>query len=161
MSAGSTYWFVRYLERVFDFQSADFGTTPHTIKCALIKSAANGGYDPAVTTAYPTWGAGGSVNLSSAEVAAGGSYTAGGVVVSAPGTTVSSATLQIDWGNPASWAQDGANPTNARWAIFYDDTSANKDCICWMDLGGDLDLTTGELTLTMGAPALTIVCDTP
>lgn len=161
MAAGNTYWFVRYLERVFDFQSADFGTTPNTIKCALIKSAANGGHDPSVTDAYPTWGAGGSTDLSAAEVTPGGSYVAGGATCAAPGSTVSSATLQIDWSNPPAWAQDGANPTNARWAIFYDSTSTNKDCICWYDLGGDIDMTLGETTLTMGAPALQIACDTP
>ena len=161
MAAGNTYWFVEYFKRVFDFQSPDFGATPNTIKCALIKSAANGGHDPAVTDAYPTWGAGGTTNLSSSEVTAGGSYTSGGVAVATPGSTVNGAVLEIDWANPAAWAQDASNPTNARWAIFYDDSSPNKDCICWYDLGADRDMTAGELTLTMGAPALTVTCDTP
>lgn len=161
MAAGDTYWFVEYLKRVLDFQSADFGATPNTIKCALIMSAANGGHDPAVTDAYPTWGAGGTTNLFSAEVAVGGSYASGGVTVATPSTTVATATLQIDWNNPAQWAQHASNPSNARWAIFYDYTSTNKDCICFYDLGADRDMTTGPMTLTMGAPALQIVCDTP
>jgi hypothetical protein len=160
MAAGDTKWFAAYLERVFDFGEADWGATPNTIKCALIKSAANGGHDPSVTDAYPTWGAGGSTDLSAAEVTPGGSYSAGGVSVAAPGTTLNSNVIELDHGNPASWAQDASNPTNARWAIFYDDSTTNKDCMYFFDLGSDSDMTTGELSLTMGSPALTITCST-
>lgn len=159
MAAGNTYWFASYFERVFDFQSANFNT-PNSIYVALIKSAANGGFDPAVTTAWPTWGSAGTNDLSAAEVTAGGNYSAGGVAVASPASTLNSNVLELDWGNPATWAQDASNPTNARWAIFYDFTNANKDCICYYDLGADLDMTTGDLSITMGAPALTITCAT-
>lgn len=161
MAAGNTYWFVDYLKRVFDFQSPDFGATPNTIKVALIKSLANGGFDPAVTTPWPTWGASGTTNMSSYEVAPGGIYTAGGVVVTLPDTTIVGATIEIDWENPAEWTQNGSNPNNARWAIFYDDTAASKDCICWFDLGADVDLSAGALSITMGSYALRISCATP
>ena len=161
MAAGNSYGFVEWLDRVFDNQTADFGTTPNTIKCALIKSAANGGWDPSVTDPYPTWGAGGTTDLSLYEVSATGSYTSGGVVCTSPVSTVVSNALRLDWDNPPSWAQDPSNPTNARWAIFYDDTSTNKDCILWFDLGGDMDMTLGELSITMGAPAYTFTVTTP
>lgn len=157
MAAGNTYWFVEYLQRVFDFQSADFGTTPNVIKCGLITSATT----PLVDDAFPTWGGSGSSDMSSDEVTPGGNYTVGGVVCTLPATTINGYTIEIDWANPPAWAQSGSNPTDARWAIFYDDTSANKDCICFFDLGSIRDMTSGNLTLTMGAPALDITCATP
>lgn len=158
MAAGDTYWFVEYLHRVFDYGSADFGGTPNTLKMALIKSAANGGVDPTIALAYPTWGAGGSTNLSSSEVTPGGTYVAGGAELATPSSAVSGDDLQIDFSNPAAWAQDAANPTNARWGIIYDDSSTNKDCVAWYDLGADIDMTTGEFQIAMGTPALVIAC---
>jgi hypothetical protein len=161
MAAGDTYWFVEYLHKVFDSAIPDFGATPNSLKVAFIKSAANGGFDPAVTTPYPTWGSAGSTNLSSSEVTPGGNYSAGGLSVASPTSTVVSNVLQLDWNNPGTIAQSGSNPTNARWAIFYDDTHPDKPCLCWFDLGADSDLTTGESVLTMGTPALSITCTTP
>lgn len=158
MAAGTTTWFAAYLEKVFDEQVADFGTTPNTIKCALIKSAANGGHDPSASDPHPTWGSGGSTDLSASEVSTSPTYLAGGNVCANPTSARVSNVFQLDWENPASWGQDGANPTNARWAIFYDDTASNKECICFMDLGADRDMTAGELLIAMGTPALTGTC---
>ena len=165
MAAGQTFWFADYLKRVMAGEALpDMGTTPNTIKCALIKSAANGGFDPEVTTDYPTWGATGDNDLSAAEVTAGGTYTAGGNVCASPSATRAAASplVAVDWANPTSWAQDGANPSNARWAIFYDDTTPDNMCIAWMDLGQDQDMTTGELQLNMADPTgLQILCEVP
>lgn len=158
MAAGNTYWFVSYLERVFDFADVDFGATPHALKIAFIKSVANGGITPSITTAYPTWGAAGSTNMSSYQVTPGGNYPTGGLSLATPVSTVNGAILEIDFSNPASIAQDAANPTNARWGIIYDDGAANKDCIAYYDLGADRDLTTGEFQVAMGTPALQITC---
>ena len=161
MAAGETFWFVGYFQRVFDFQSPDFGTTPNEIKCAIIKSAANGGHDPSVTDAYPTWGSGGTTDLSASEVTPGGNYVAGGAIVASPTSTLNGAVLELDWGNVPTWATHASNPSDARWLIFYDNTSTNKDCICYFDLGADRDMTTGNLATTMGVPALDITCATP
>jgi len=161
MATGNVYWFVPYLKRVFDFQSADFGATPNTIYVALIKSAANGGFDPAPTTPWPTWGASGTTDMSTYQVTVGGEYADGGRVVTLPTTTINGATIELDWENPADWTQNAGSPTNARWAIFYDFTRATKDCMCYYDLGSDRNLATGELVLTMGAPALRITAATP
>lgn len=158
MAAGNTYWFVEYLHQVFDFGSADFGATPNTLKFALIKSAANGGITPAIDTPRPTWGAAGSTDMSAYEVTPGGTYVTGGAALASPTSTVSGSTLQIDFGNPAAWAQDASNPTNARWGIIYDDSAVDKDCLAWFDLGADLDLSSGEFQAAMGAPALQITC---
>jgi hypothetical protein len=158
MAAGDTFMFVAFVEKALDLQGTDFGATPNTIKCALIKSLANGGFDPSVSTPYPTWGASGTTNLSSSEVSAGGNYTAGGNACASPTSTVVGDVLELDWSNPATWAQDASNPTNARWAIFYDDTSGTKDCLGYMDLGADINMTSGQLQVSMGTPAFTIDC---
>ena len=59
MAAGDTKWFLGFVERTWDADGGDFGATPNSVKCALIKSAANGGIDPSQTEADPCWGAGG------------------------------------------------------------------------------------------------------
>lgn len=155
MAVGETDLFADWIVRALNFQSADFGATPNTIKCALIKSAANGGHDPSITDAYPTWGAGGTTDLSAAEVTPGGEYVTGGQTCTSPAASRVGAVISISWDNPPAWAQDAANPDNARWAIFYDDSSTNKDCIGFYDLGADRDMTTGQLLLTMASPIYT------
>lgn len=161
MAIGDTYWFVAGVEKIFDAGGLDFGATPNTVKVALIKSAANGGVDPTPTLAYPTWGAAGSTDLSASEVTPGGNYSAGGAECASAGSTINGATLEIDFTNAPTWASNGSNPTNARWAIYYDDTSADKVCFAYKDLGLDRDMSSGSLTITEGTPSLKAVVSTP
>lgn len=156
MAQGEVFAFDSFLENVFDGGIHDFGATPNTIKCALIKSAANGGDDPAITDADPCWGAGGSTNYLSAEVTPGGNYSTGGAPCATPSATLAAGVLQLDFGDPATWSQNASNPTNARWGIVYDDTTTNKNAIAYVDLGSDFDMTTGDLTITWGAPFATV-----
>lgn len=122
------------------------------IKCALITSATT----PAATTADPRWGAGGSTNLSTDEVTAGGNYTAGGNTCANPAVTLNAGAAEIDFDDPAVWSQNASNPTNARWGIVYNDTDAGKRAIGYVDLGSTFDMTTGDLTITWGAPFATL-----
>jgi hypothetical protein len=156
MAQGDVTVFDAHLENVWDGGVHDFGATPNTLKCALIKSAANGGDDPDVADADPRWGAGGTTNFATAEVTAGGNYTAGGATMATPSASLATGVLQVDAGDPATWSQNASNPTNARWAIVYDDTVAGKHAICFIDLGSDFDMTTGDLTITLGAPWFTV-----
>jgi hypothetical protein len=45
--------------------------------------------------------------------------------------------------SPISWAANAASPTNARWAIIYDNTTANKQVVGYIDLGGVVSLVPG------------------
>ena len=117
-----------------------------TYKLALITSAVT----PASTTADPRWGAGGSTNLSTNEVTAGGNYTSGGV-------TLSSVTYTLT-GGKSVWdaaditiSQNASNPTNARWGIIYDNTDAGKRAVAYLDLGSTFDMTTGDLVIAWNA----------
>jgi len=123
-----------------------------TIKCALVTSS----FTPTETTAHPCWGAGGTTDVSAYEVTAGGNYVAGGATCANPSTSLVGSDRQLDFDNPAPWEQDGSNPTNARWAIFYNDSAPNKECLGWYDLGAVHDMSGGETSITVGAPFATV-----
>lgn len=146
MAAGDIKWFGSALQKL---GTKTINMDTDELKLALITSAVT----PAIDTASPCWGAGGSTNLSSNEVTPGGNYSAGGSIlqISSGGagsqtwTLVSSApTLRAD---VVSWAQNASNPTNARWGIIYSNTATNKDCLGYVDLGSVRDMTTGALNV--------------
>lgn len=121
------------------FESTD------TLKCALVTSATA----PTASTASPT--------LSDfTEVAAGGNYTAGGTSLGDLGTavTTSGGTATFDSSTNPSWAQHASNPTNARYAIVYNDTDAGDRAIAYVDLGAVVDMTAGALTITWNPSGL-------
>lgn len=148
MAQGDVVFFDQFLvdcmEKVHNLES-------DTIKLALVDSTTT----PATTTAVPTWGSGGTTNFSSNEVTAGGNYTAGGAACGNPSVTLSGGAAEFDCDDPATWSQAAGNPTDARWAILYNDTSTNKSCIGYVDLGSAFDMTTGDLTVAWGAPLAT------
>lgn len=121
------------------FESAD------VIKVALVTSATA----PTASTTSPT--------LSDfTEVTAGGNYTAGGASIGDLGTavTVSGGTMTFDSATDPTWAQNASNPTNARYAVVYNDTDASDRAIAYVDLGSAIDMTLGALTITWNASGL-------
>lgn len=138
---------------VFDQYLLDLGNKIHdldsdTYKFALIKSAANGGDDPDAADAAPHFGGTGTTNFGTAEVTPGGNYTDDGETLTTLSWTVTTNILKWDFDN-VSISQNASNPTNARWAIIYNDTDANKRCIAFLDLGGDKDLSAVDFTYTV------------
>ena len=121
------------------FESADI------IKCALITSATV----PTASTANPRLAA-------FTEVAATGSYTAGGVSLGDLGTCVtqSGGTMTFDSTTDPSWAQNASSPATARYAVVYNSTDATGRAFCFIDLGATIDLTAGSLTITWNASGL-------
>lgn len=108
---------------------------------------------PAATTADPRWGAGGTTNFSTNQVTPGGNYATGGPIV-ADGTpdawTRSGATTTFDLEN-VSILQNVSNPSGAYWGIIYNDTDTGKRCAGYIDLGGPIDLSAGDFTITWNA----------
>lgn len=132
----------------------EFNLNTDTVKMGLIKSAANGGDDPAAGDADPGWSASRTTDFSAAEVTAGGNYSAGGPDIT---NTYSEAagTATFDGSDTsADIAQNASNPTNARWGILYDDTDTDKKAIAFIDLGSDFDMTTGDLDITWNASGI-------
>ena len=125
----------------------DLGATPDVIKCAIV----NNTIVPVTNAVDPCWGAGGTVDYSANEET-GGNYTAGGLALATPTVAIVAGVIEIDFGDPATWAILGTNPTACYWGIVYSDTATNKNCIGYVDLGGVFDGQTGDLSIAWGAP---------
>lgn len=154
MAQGDVVVFDKFLEYVLKGNAEnpfDFGATPDTIKCAIVDNT----IVPSATTADPTWGAGGTTNFSTNEQT-GGNFTAGGQTCASLTVTDNAGTIELDFGDPATWSQNASNPTTCYWGIVYSDSATNKNCIAYVDLGGVFDATTGDLTITWGAPFATL-----
>lgn len=107
---------------------------------------------PTADTAVPCWGEGGTTDLSDAEVTPGGNYSAdgpsiGGTYSQTSGTATFDATdVDIE--------QNGSNPTDARWAIIYNETATNNEAICFLDLGANINLSSGDFSVTWNGSGL-------
>ena len=106
-----------------------------SIKIALYTSSASLG---AATTAYTTSG----------EVASGGGYTTGGVVLANPVIGTSGTTAYVDFDNP-EWTS--ATFTTAG-ALIYNDTLAGKNAIAVLNFGGDFTVTAGTFRIVFPTP---------
>ena len=132
-----------------------FDLNGDTLNVGLIKSAANGGLDPTASTADPRWGTGGTTNVSSSEVTAGGNYSAGGSSIGTHSWAASGSAGVLSASAVLTWNQNAGNPTNARWGVLYDSTNAAKECLAFVDLGSDRNMTTGPLTIDWGDSPVT------
>lgn len=90
------------------------------------------------------------------EVGAAGTYTAGGTSLGtwADLWSQASGTGTMDSSTNPSWAQNASNDTDAYWALVYNDTQVGDPAICYVDLGGPVDMTAGSLTITWNASGL-------
>jgi len=113
--------------------------------CAIMDNTAT----PTAGTATPVFG-------DFTEVGAAGSYTANGTSLGALSTLVTEAagTMTFDSSTNPTWAQNASNDTDAYWAIIYNFTDAGKDALAFVDLGGPVDMTAGDLTVTWNASGL-------
>jgi len=140
---------------VFNQFIEDMGTKIHdlngdTIKLGLVTSTVT----PTAATSDGRWGAGGSTNFSTNEVTPGGNYATGGAdVVNTYSQTSGTGTFDAS-DTAMDITSDPSNPTNVRWGIFYNDTSAGKEAIAFLDFGADTDLTAGDLDITVNASGL-------
>jgi hypothetical protein len=84
------------------------------------------------------------------EVGTAGTYTAGGTSLGNLGTLVteSGGTMTFDSSTNPSWAQNGSNDTDAYWGLIYNDTQAGDPAIAFVELGGPVDMSAGDLTIT-------------
>lgn len=90
------------------------------------------------------------------EVGAAGTYVANGTSLGALSTLVSEAAgvMKFDSGINPSWLQDASNDVDAYWGIVYNFTDAGKDALAFIDLGGPVDMTAGDLVVTWNAAGL-------
>ena len=142
---------------VFDQFLVDSMEQIHNMEADLIKVAlVDGTIVPTDATLDPAYGAGGNINFATDECANGGNYVTGGATCANPAVTLNAGAAEIDFDDPATWAQHTLNPTDARYGIIYNDTSTGKKCVAYVDLGSTFDMTTGDLTITWGNPFATL-----
>jgi hypothetical protein len=138
MAAGDTKIMANVLEAwAKNTPAIDIDTD--ALKVGLITNATT----PSNGDSDPCWGAGGAQNYSTNEVAGTGGYTTGGVALAGVAVAQSTTTVTISATSPISWAANASSPTNARWAIIYDNTTANKQVVGYIDLGGVVSLVPG------------------
>ena len=115
------------------------------IKCAVLDNTAT----PVASTATPALG-------DFTEVGTAGTYTAGGTSLGALSTVVTEAagTMTFDSATNPTWAQNASNDTDAYWGLIYNDTQAGDPAIAFVDLGGPVDMTAGDLTITWNASGI-------
>lgn len=108
---------------------------------------------PTVSTTTP--------NLSDfTQIGTGGTYPSGGYALDTWGTMVqrggngSTNYAMIDTGTNPVVTSSGSNDNNAYWGIVYNSNRGNA-ALGFLDLGGPVDLTAGNLTITWNANGLT------
>lgn len=104
---------------------------------------------PAASTATPVIG-------DFTQVGASGSYSSGGTDLGALASlvTTSGATMTFDSATNPTWAQNSSNDSDAYWGIIYNFTDAGKDAVAFVDLGGPVDMSAGDLTITWNASGI-------
>lgn len=139
---------------LFNEFKEDIGQEVHqlstdTFKLGLITNAVT----PTASTSDPRWGAGGATNFTTNQVTPGGNYSTGGPTIGSSTWSETAGTATFD-GSDISIAVNASNPNNARWGIIYNDTSAGKEAVAFLDLGGVTDLTAGTFTVTWNASGI-------
>jgi hypothetical protein len=123
-----------------------------TIKLTLITNAVV----PTNADNVPGMNAGATTTYT--EVTAGGTFTAGGEALDSLTACVTegSGTMTFDdTGTDVTWLANGANPTNARYAIVYNSSDTGLErAICWIDLGQVVDMSAGDLKVTWNASGI-------
>jgi len=133
--------------QVFTQAKFDLGRKIHDLVNDEFKLALITGTTPTQTTSDPRWGPGGGEDLSLSEPTPGGSYVAGGNVVT-NSWQIATKDVNFDVGD-ASWVQNASNPTAVTYAVLYNNTSVGKQCYAFIDLGGTFDMQTGPLDIVI------------
>lgn len=90
------------------------------------------------------------------QVGAAGSYTTGGTSLGTWTSMVSEAagTMTFDSATNPTWAQHASNDVDAYWGLIYNDTVVGKPAIAFVELGGPVDMSAGDLTITWNASGI-------
>lgn len=116
----------------------DWASTDH-FYCAICDDTTT----PTAATATPVIG-------DFTQVGNGGTYVTDGTDLGALSDLVTEAAgvMTFDSATNPTWAQNAGNDVDAYWAIIYNYTDAGKDALAFLDLGGPVDMTAGDLTIT-------------
>lgn len=115
------------------------------IKVAFCDNTVN----PAVADAAPIIG-------DYTQVGSSGNYTSGGYSIGNLGAliTEASGTVKFDSATNPVTLQHASNDNDAYWAIGYNATQGVKLCLFFVELGGPVDMSAGDLTVTWHADGI-------
>ena len=135
MARGDLVVFEEAMAKMLD---GDWASTDH-FYCAICDNTVA----PTAATATPTLG-------DFTEVGTSGTYVSGGTDLGALSALVTEAdgVVTFDSTTNPTWAQNASNDNDAYWANVYNYTDAAHDALCYVDLGGPVDMTAGDLTVT-------------
>lgn len=90
------------------------------------------------------------------QVGDAGTYVDNGTDLGTLSTLVTEAagTMKFDSATNPTWAKNANNDADAYWAIIYNFTDAGKDAVGFLDLGGPVDMSAGDLTITWNASGI-------
>jgi len=152
MAQGTLALFDEFSESVGDGR-IDLDTD--TFKIAFVTLQVGGTPSIAKTDAVPCWGAGGTTNLNTSEVAAGGGYTAEGEALASVTWSQTSGVATFDAANVTWTSSASGDPATIKTAVIYSDTATNKDCVGFIDMTADgttaISLLSGDITVAFGA----------
>lgn len=157
MATGDIKWFAAGL---LQLGSKVHNLTSDTLKMGIVTSATV----PNIDTAVPAWGAGGTTNFSSNQVATATAYTGPITLASVSWTTIGSGpgvpTLRA---TDVTIAQDASGFTNGAYGIIYNDTDASKRALGYVELssGGTASIQSGSLTINFQGAGTDILKITP
>lgn len=107
---------------------------------------------PTMNTADPRWGAGGTTNFASNQVATGTGYT-GPITLGSPTWAITANVPTFD-ANDVVIAQDASTGfANGAYGIIYNQSAANR-AIGFLDLGGPIGNANGPITITWNAAGI-------
>jgi len=143
----------------FNYFAQSYGSNilnTHTFKIALTTLQVGGTPTIAATDAVPTWGSGGTTDLSTSEVTAGGNYSAGGQTITT-GTSLTTNVFRLT-GTAVTWTKAAGSPTDIKTAVIYSDTATNKDAVGFVDLTTDgttaVSLVSQDIVVTINADGI-------
>lgn len=139
--------FVFFNQALHDLGNKVHGLASETFHVALVTGATV----PTKDTPAPHWGGTGTTNFATNQVPTGTAYTGP--------TSVSPCTWGLVSGEPTwaaaadpEWAKDATNGfSTAAYAIFFNNTDANKRCIGFVDLNGNKSNVGGPFKLDLDA----------
>lgn len=154
MATGDIKWFAQGL---LDMGNKVVNLTSDTIKLGIVTNATA----PSINTPVPCWGAGGTTNFSSNQVSTAGGYT--GPITLANQAWVLASNVPTYRADDVVIPQNASGFTNGAYGIIYDDTSANKNCIGFIEISsaGTATIATGSLTLNFQGAGTDVLKITP
>lgn len=137
MARGDIKWFAQALHdlgnKVHDLDGDD-------IRMGIVTNATV----PGIDTAVPHWGGTGTTNFATSQVALATAYT-GPVALGTEQWVLAAGGPLFRVTGDVTIAQDADGFADGYWAIFYNNTDANKRALAYMDLGGPVGNVSGAI----------------